>query len=274
MQGENSTRRIRADLAKLRAWIGEDEWPLVDRNLKFHTLEHDHDSDMSIDDVSGQNRVARAIKDAKADVVLYDPLYAFSTGNMNSDAGMRRTLHRIAKLTRLGNPHAAPFIVHHSQMGKAGVKKISGLDRSAYGRNSKSLQFWSRGQLNIGPIDEHSNDRLLVGCGKNSNGPNFEPFAIRRDGLGIFEVDPTFDFEAWRQQIEEVGRGSRFDLNPEAIARYVKDVPLRRKDLVHAVIEENGCCPATAYAAVRAAEGITVVRTVTGEYEAVLGAAD
>ena len=43
LQAENSNRRLRTDLEKLRAWIGEESWNAFNEQVLIHTLETEED---------------------------------------------------------------------------------------------------------------------------------------------------------------------------------------------------------------------------------------
>ena len=69
--------------------------------------------------------------------------------------------------------------------GRGGAAKVTGHDRASFARNSKVMHAWTRGQINIAPIDPDDNSRLIVACGKCSNGKEFEKFAIKLNPLII-----------------------------------------------------------------------------------------
>lgn len=269
LQGENSNRRLYADLAGIRKWVGEDSWTKVEANLVLHTLENDIDGLLSLTDHPSKERLAHAVKAAGADVVVFDPLYAFALGNLNTDAAMRKTCEAISELAKLGNPDVAIIIVHHALTGKAGAQKATGFDRASFGRGSKALQFWTRGQINVAPANENDNTRLVVACGKNSNGPDFQPFGIALNpGTMTYEIDPEFELEKWKM---EIGGGSSSDgkATPEGIAALVKDLPLGRKDLTALIMEEFMCGKSTAYNLIKNADGKSIRRNNTRKFEAV-----
>ena len=64
---------------------------------------------------------------------------------------------------------------------RAGAAKAFGLERTGFARNSKVLQTWARGVVNVVPAEDDNNDTLVLACGKNSNGPEFAPVAVVRD---------------------------------------------------------------------------------------------
>ena len=269
VQAENGNRRFKDDLLKLRNWMSAGEWALVEENLKIHTLEKDHDHFLGINGREGQAMLAEMIKEAQADVVVFDPLYAFGTGNLNTDLAMQNTIRTISNLARLGKPETSVVILHHTLTGKEGAKKATGFDRGSYGRGSKALNSWTRGQLNVAPGNPEDNSKLVISCGKNSNGPEFKPFGIvRNPATMIFDVDPEFDLETWQAGFSGEPASPKAKATPDAIAAMVKDLPLKKKALVGLVKDGYGCSQASAYAFVAKAEGKTIRRNAKGEYEA------
>lgn len=267
IQAENNNRRLKADMEKLRSWVGEADWQLVEANLQIHTLEQDHDQFLSLNDHGCKERIAHTIKEAQADVVVFDPLFAFGTGNLNTDSSMMGTCKMLAELGRVGKTDCAIIVLHHTLTGKAGTKKAVGWDRASCGRNSKALQFWTRGQINVAPASADNNGKLVIGCGKNSNGPEFEPFGIKLNpDTMIYEVDPEFDVEVWKADLDGDAPTTPKP-TPEAIAGLVEALPLKRKALAPVVMETFGCEKSTAYTLIKKAEGKTIRKNALREYE-------
>ena len=211
----------------------------------------------------------RWVAEVQPDVIAIDPLLAVAAGNLNHDAGMLATCRAITKLARAGEKLASVVILHHTLTGRAGASKASGYDRGSYGRGSKALNFWTRGQINIAAAHGKSNDRLVVSCGKNSDGQEFQPFGIRLDSETMkYELDPEFDHSDWK---DEIGGAAKVKLNekltPEAVAEHVAELALSKKALVRALMEETGCGKSTAYNAIEAAEGKTIRRNTERTYE-------
>jgi hypothetical protein len=123
IQVENSNRCLQDDLKAMRPWIGEELWPLVNQSLVIHTLEKDHDTFLNVSEHASAELLARLINQYEADVVAFDPLYAFATGNLNTDAAMHKTCKAITDLARRGNPKRAIVVLHHALTGKEGFGK-------------------------------------------------------------------------------------------------------------------------------------------------------
>ena len=80
----------------------------------------------------------------------------------------------------------------------------TGFDRSSFGRNSKLLHAWTRGSINIAPQGPNDNNRLVVSCGKCSNGEEFAPFGIRLHRTTMtYEADPEFKLHDWEAGVQE-----------------------------------------------------------------------
>lgn len=252
LQAENSNRRLQADLASFRDWAGH-AWQQVNERLAIHTLESDADGFLSLDNPDAQRRIADAIGNTKADIVVWDSLYNFGAGDLNADEAMGATLLAISRLTKAGNANRCPVILHHALTGKAGAIRATGYDRASFGRNSKVLHSWTRAQINIAPGSPDSNDLLVLSCGKCSNGKEFAPLAIRLDqGTMIYEPAQDFDLSAW--QADLTGRADREPLmNPDRV-RLLCEGSVTKSQLAKAIQDDCGCGRATAYRHVAKAE--------------------
>jgi hypothetical protein len=256
LQTENSNRRLQHDLAQIQKWLGDD-WPQFAEQVVFHTIENDDDGFVSLELPDNQIAIQAAIESAKPDCILIDPLNDFAAGDLNKDADMRATLQILSRVCRRGNPQRAIVVLHHSLTGKAGASKATGYDRSSFARNSKTLHAWTRAQINLAPVDPDNNDRLIVACGKCSNGKEFLPFGIRLTPDFIYECDPTIDVAAW--QSEMTGKAASVDLSPEMVAGIVAELGKasgapKKPQIVKALQDETGCAKSGAYKALERAE--------------------
>src|SRR5262249_24589326 len=97
---------------------------------------------------------------------------------------------------------------------------------------------------------------LIIACGKNNNGPMFEPFAIVLDPeTMIYDVDPCFDIERWQKNLTR--KRDEFDLQ---IVGEVCETEMKKADLVNALLEETGCSKATAYRKINEAVRSKIVK--------------
>ena len=269
IQAENSNRRLQADLNKHLTVFTSGDKARIKECLHFHTLEHERDDRLRLSDGKNAQAIARTISQYRPDVVVFDPLNAFGKGNLNTDDGMESTVAELTRICRIENPDTAIVIVHHTLTGKEGFKKAVGPDRGSYGRGSKALNSKMRGQINIAPGDPDDTRKIMIACGKNSNGMEFEPFgAILNIDTMLYDPDPTFSLALWKQLMCGAAE-AKHRLTSADVAEFVRDLPLKKKALVQAIIEDTGCKKSTAYNAITLAETKTILMTETGEYRAV-----
>ena len=227
-QTENHLARLINDGGSLKSWLGPD-WSTVDKHIIIHTLEHEHDFICDIADHGTQSLLGSAILDYKAAAVVFDPLQDFAWGNLNTDHAMRTTCQALAEFSRAGNPQASPVIIHHSLTGKQGIKKAVGFERASYGRGSKALHGWTRGQINLAPANSEGGDRIVVACGKNSNGRPFETcIAKLNPQTMIYEVDQDYTVADWHASLAG-STTSAHKLTVAAVLALLGPLPLRRE---------------------------------------------
>lgn len=257
LQTENSNRRLHDDLSRVRQWLGA-QWPLFAGSVVFHTIENDDDGFVTLDSPENVSAIGALIETHKPDVVVIDPLNEFAIGDLNKDADMRLTLQTLSRVCKRGNPERAIIVLHHSLTGKGGAAKATGYDRASFARNSKTLHAWTRGQINLVPVDPENNDRLVVACGKCSNGREFQTFAIRLDReTMVYDVDNTVDLSAWESEM--TGKPTGANLAPEIVRNIVADIGKtdgapNKKQIAKAIMDETGCARGSAYRAVDRAE--------------------
>ena len=226
LQAENDNVRLKADVTPLCVHFGAD-WPLVAHCLRIHTVEHVLDSMLSLDDEMTVMAIQRLIDEVSPDVVVWDSLYNFAIGDLNQDQDMAATLREIHRIGCHRNHRRANVILHHATTGKAGMAKAAGLDRSSFGRNSKVLHSWARGQINVAPLNIDDNELLAFVCGKASNGREFPPFAVRFDSKSlIYERDPGIDI---REAFANAKRGKSTERSPLSIDELAELAQGKRK---------------------------------------------
>jgi hypothetical protein len=256
LQTENSNRRLKQDFAPLKAWLGND-WQRFTARVIIHTIETDSDAFVNLDDPDAVARIEAAIQKHKPDGIAIDPLADFAAGDLNKDADMKATLQMLSRVCRRGNPKRAIIVLHHAITGRGGAVKATGYDRASFARNSKMLHAWARGQINLAPVDAENNDRLIIGCGKCSNGREFKTFAVRLNPeTMIYEPDPTVDVSQWAKDI--AGESNREPLmNPERVGELCRSL-MTKGDLAKAIMDSCGCYRGSAYRYIARAEGKTI----------------
>ena len=252
IQAENSNRRLKSDFSRLAKWAGKG-WQEIDRLLSIHTIETDLDSFLNLDNWENEARLRRMIETTSPDIIAFDPLNTFSFGDPNKDQDMRETCQAISNLSRIGNPARAIVVLHHALTGRSGAMKASGYDRASFGRNSKVLQAWTRGQINVAPASPEDNNHLVFVCGKCSNGKEFPRFSAKLNpATMIYESDPNFDFQNW-----ESGLSAKNGSSPLVTSKLVSSLcenGSTKSDLVRAIMQETGCQKSRAYSAIEKAE--------------------
>lgn len=261
IQIENSNPRLQSDLAPLRRWVGAKAWKDVERNLRIHTLEADHDAFLSLDEMTNSNLIYQAILEYKPGVVVFDPLNAFSNGNLNTDAGMLATCRGLHKLVTLRDPSTSIVILHHSLAGKAGMRKALGYDSGAYAKGSKAFTAWMRGQLNIARGSDTDHHSLVVSCGKTSNGPWFKPFGIMLNpATMVYEVDPLFILEEWQTSVGITPSAPVHKLTVAAVATLAGALPISKARLAELIMTEFPVAKSRAYVVISQAQASGVRR--------------
>ncbi|MEK7676556.1 MAG: AAA family ATPase [Verrucomicrobiota bacterium] len=258
LQAENSNRRLRCDLQHIKDWLGKD-WPAANENLFVHTLECDCDGFMCLESASIYSRLTDIIEETKPAIIAFDPLNAFAIGDPNKDSDMLTTCQTISRLAKHGNPDRAIVVLHHALTGRAGAARAAGFDRASFGRNSKVLQAWTRGQINVAPGTPDDNDTLILSCGKCSNGKEFAPFAVRLNQASmIYELAPDFDLAAWQSDVS----GTR-DREPLMTPNRVRELcagPMTKAELARAIRDDCGCARQVSYRYIGKAEKAGKIR--------------
>ena len=263
LQTENSNRRLQRDLTPLRRWLGEDDWQRFCDQVVIHAVESEIDSFVSLENPENVLNIEGAIEAAHPDIIAIDPLSEFGMGDLNTDVAMRQTCQILTRISRRGNPERAICTLHHALTGKGGAAKATGYDRSSFARSSKALHSWTRGQMNIAPVDPDSNDRLIFACGKCSNGKEFETFAAKLNlDTMIYEVDETVNLAEWQSEIS--GREEKTVITRDMVADLCKPA-MTRIELSKAIMTRHGCAKATAYRHIEKADGKTITFNKTQE---------
>lgn len=268
LQAENSNFRLKTQLQSQLSVLSEEEKRRINAHIRIHTLEHAQDTELRLKGRRA-DAVARMLNQSKADVLFVDPLNAFAKGSLNTDDGMLETLHELTRLAKEANPDAAIVIIHHTRTDRKAHLDAVGAGRANYGRGSKALHGWSRGTMNIAAGHPEDSSRILIACGKNSNGPEFEALgAVRDPSTLLYEPDPNFDLDTWMLQMSDK-KGGRNLATPERVAELVTDRSLSRKELVAALKEEYACGSTKAYDAILAAETRTILEGADRRFRAV-----
>jgi hypothetical protein len=261
-QTENSRRRLHEDLKKMLTSMRIDatDAVLLKDNLIIHTIQKPEDSMMIVTNPEDFRAMSDAIEYYQPDFVQFDPLNAFCEGDLDKDKDMRPAVMKITELVCRYDRNRVPIVVHHSLTGKEGAAKAIGWDRASYGRNSKSLQAWTRAQVNISPRAADDPTRLIISCGKNNNGKPFPNLGVFfNENTWLYEIDPDFDEAEFREEvgIESPKRKSKTtyitpsieikQVSDEEVLKMIPEYGLTKKSIVDYLIEEAGLTQPAAY---------------------------
>jgi hypothetical protein len=264
LQTENGNRRLKHDLARMTVGLTTVEMKVLNEYLFIHTLEHDEDTFVALGTPDGQQRVADAIADYDADIVVYDVLRDFGAGDLNADQFMTETCRAIGSITRRGNPKRIPVVVHHALTGRAGAAKATGFDRGGFGRNSKVLQGWTRAQINLAPFESDNNDVLVVASGKANDAVEFEPFAVRLNPDSMtYDRDDSVDLNEWRERMGDGSAKKKARVTIYDVQKRVQESGIdgmTKKQIVDHLKDERGIGKTKAYELAEDAETKKLIR--------------
>lgn len=211
LQTENSARRLHLDLTRmlrhLSNELGKADLQLLEEALHIFSIEADPTGTMFFDVGSpDRERIGNLIERINPAVVVIDPVRDITTGDLNKDADMTTACQSINELVRRGNPLRTPLLVHHGRTGSMEASRVWGDDAASFGRNSKVMYGWLRSQINVAPAGVEHADTIILGCGKNSNGPKWDPFAAKLDPQTmLYHRDEEFNIEQWSEKMAAGG---------------------------------------------------------------------
>ncbi len=203
LQTENSMRRLQHDLSRMVSDLSRAEQDLIEENLRILDVgQMEFASICMTDGAPDRNSILETLRGFRPHVVGIDPLRDAGSGDPNDDGEMTATCKGIASAVREASPKSVPFVVHHGRTGAAEASKVFGDDAASFGRNSKVLHGWLRSQINVAAAGNQHPGVIVVGCGKNSNGPKWKPFAARLDESTMWYERLTeieFNLEEWER---------------------------------------------------------------------------
>lgn len=200
---ENGLRRWRTDLKKMLAPLTQEERDAVNAHLFIMALLPGEETDLNLGDPAAVSRLVGTLKQAKPGLVVLDPLADLIDGDENKTADLVATLRTLAHVQAKGAPDAAFLLVHHARTGAGNVAQAGDqFSAGNFGRGSKALYSRVRCEIQLAPGDREDPTILVLACGKSNNAP---PFPARglvfQDDTFDYVVDPTFDLETWRSDV-------------------------------------------------------------------------
>jgi hypothetical protein len=272
IQNENGMDRLKSDAERMTRGMTMGEKTLIDDHICITNIGAPDFEGISMNaNDPNRDRVIDTIEDFDPDIVVIDPLRDAGHADLNSDAGMTETLQAVKRVVKNGNPRRIPFPIHHGRTGESAAKDVFGDNAASFGRNSKVMIGWTRSQINVAWAGTEEDGIVIFGCGKNSNGPRWKPFAAQLDTETMtYHVLEEFDLDAWAS-----GAGSKTGKSaaqkklptPEEIAELVRRAGgtvtggiNEPEGLVKRVQNSFGVTRAGASDAIKAALGFTIQR--------------
>jgi hypothetical protein len=227
LQTENARRRLKFDLAAMTLGMTSADLAKIREGLKvLNIMAMDFATINMTDGHPDRARILKTLEEWQPDIVEIDPLWDAGVGDPNKDADMTETCKGISSTVRQSNPRRAPFVVHHGRTGSAEASKVFGNDAGSFARNSKALNGWLRSQINVADAGVEWPDTIIVGCGKCSDGPKWEPFAVRLNKVTMTyrRLDSDeFDLEEWEDKMASSSSKRKRPLpSPERVAEVVR----------------------------------------------------
>jgi hypothetical protein len=271
LQTENNGRRLKHDLSRMIRGLSDAEKALVNQCLHIVNIDAvDFGSICMAPTSPDRERIAATIAKINPLVVVIDPLRDAGRGDPNKDEAMTETCQAIRAMVREGNPRRVPLVIHHGRTGSVEAVKVFGDDADSFGRNSKVLYGFLRSQINVAAAGVEHPGVVVFGCGKNSNGPKWDPFAAQLDEESMtYSVLDDFDLDAWRDGSGPKSKKSapKKKPTPEEVADLVRKENGKveggdndKDGLVWRTRKAFGVTRDTAKAAVKSALGITIQR--------------
>lgn len=202
IQTENGARRLKRDFAAQLHGCSGAQRDVARKNLLFHVPSTVEDRDLGLDDPRNIDRLSKTVKRHKPDLVVLDPYGDLFAGDNENDAVQaRQSVKAIFAVCQSYNPKTSILLIHHAKSGKGAAAQAIGWDTQTYARGSKALMSIARSQINIAPGDENSS-YLVISCGKNNNGPKFDPFAVQLNQETLrYRRIVDWNLEQWKASV-------------------------------------------------------------------------
>jgi len=227
LSSENGIRRWKDELGKMLARLSPEEAALVDAHVLILAMTDDEDGDLNAGNVESMARLGVTLEMESPGALILDPWADVVAGDENKTADVILTLRKLRAVVRKSAPSAAVVIVHHGRTGAANIIQAGdAYNAGNFGRGGKALYSAVRAEIQLAPGQKDDDRRLVLACGKNSDGPKFKTRGLLFDPEAMdYTVDPEFDVDAWRNDVEGKSRGQSISI----------------ADVVEAV---RGLCPA------------------------------
>lgn len=241
---ENSIHRQQSDIRKMTAALDDTQRELLGQNLFFHIVDHIDDAFINIGSDDIRAKWLLTLEHFQPDCIYVDPFGEVNVGDINKDADVRHTLRELTRICRRHNPHTAIIIVHHGRTGRQNIAQAVGWDKGNFALGSKALYSGARSQLNLAPAAPDDPSRLVLSCGKSNDAKPFAPVGLRLDEeTMLYAVDPTFDLNAWKDDVE--GKNSGQSSSIKNVITAIQERHTTYNAICHAVTDATGCSKST-----------------------------
>lgn len=226
-QTENNMRRIQYDLSRMVSDLTTGERDAVRDCLRILDVSKmEFASIIMTEDHRDREPILKTLKGFRPHVVGIDPLRDAGSGDPNEDGSMTDTCRGIKSAVREASPKSIPLVIHHGRTGAVEASKVFGDDAASFGRNSKVLNGWLRSQINVAPAGNQYPGVIIVGCGKNSNGPKWKPFAARLNERTMWYErlsETEFNLDEWERGMVGGGKGGsrKREPSPAEVRGYI-----------------------------------------------------
>lgn len=263
---ENSIHRQQTELRKMTAGLTPEELELLGEHLFFHVVESIDDAFINIGSPEILEKWRQTLDQFRPDVIYVDPFGEIVIGDVNKDADVRHTLRELTRICRRHSHDTAIVVIHHARTGRGNIAQAVGYDKGNYGLGSKALYSGVRSQINLAPADPEDTSRIVMSCGKSNDAKPFKPIGLQmNEATMTYQVDPSFDLDAWLNDVEGKQRGQVASVADTV--RAVNAGNTRYADIAKAVADETACSVATAKRRIReAVDGGYLRKGTNGDY--------
>jgi hypothetical protein len=224
ISSENGIRRWKDELGKMLDRLTPEQTALVDAHILILAMTDDEDGELNAGSPESMARLRVTLETEKPGALILDPWADVVAGDENKTADVILTLRILRAAVRRCAPTAAVVIVHHGRTGAANVAQAGdAYNAGNFGRGGKALYSAVRAEIQLAPGDRDDDRRLVLACGKNSDGPKFATRGIVFDPeLMDYTVDPDFDVDAWRNDVN--GQRGEKDVSVADVVSTVKEL--------------------------------------------------
>lgn len=245
LSAENGLRRWKIDFERMLAPLSIDERNRVEAHMRVLALTATESGDLNLGDLGNVARLAATLDETNPGIVVLDPFASVVAGDENKAQDVAGTLLTLTTLLRRHAPDAAALLIHHARTGAANVAQAGdGFNAGNFGRGSKALYSRVRCELQLAPADREDPNRLVLACGKSNNGQKFETRGvIFNPETFAYEVDPSFDVDAWRSDVAGKRRDQSvtiLDVVEAVKERYSPGQDVARGELIKILQTETG----------------------------------